>query len=390
MPRLTKRTVEAAEPRNTDYFVWDAELGGFGVRVRPSGRKVYLVQYRAGGRSRRIGLGTHGSVTADQARRHARDLLGRIARGDDPAEEIRTSRLAPTLAALCDRFMNEHVVHRCKPSTQAEYRRSIDLFIKPRIGGFKLVDVKRADIAQLHHDLRHIPFQANRTLGVLSKMFNLAELWGLIPDGTNPCRHVKKYPEPRRQRFLSPDEYQRLWSTLAEFEAEQPTMRAAIIAVRLLALTGCRLGEVQRLRWEHVHSEKLKLPDGKTGARTVYLGPEAVAVLNAIPRLPDNPYVITGIKPGQHLTDMQRPWRRIRARAGLDDVRIHDLRHSFASTAVANGESLPMIGKLLGHKQVQTTARYAHLADDPVHAAAARVSSQVGYSLGSVASEQPR
>ncbi len=379
MPRITKRFVDALQPGETDYFRWDDDLDGFGVRVRTSGRKVYVLQYRAGGRTRRIGLGRHGGVTPDQARRHAQDLRGQVARGDDPAEQIRTRRLAPTVGALCDRFLSEYVVPpRCKPSTQAEYRRSVDLFIKPRIGSLKLVDVKRSDVARLHHDLRHIPYQANRTLGVLSVMFTLAAGdWGLLPEGFNPCWHMTKYAETPRARFLSPDEYDRLWATLAELEAEQPAMLPALNAIRLLALTGCRLSEIQKLRWEDVREATLELPDGKTGARRVYLGPEAVKVFSSIERLPDNPFVITGQRPGAHLTDLQRPWRRIRARAALPGVRIHDLRHSFASTALANGESLAIISKLLGHKQVQTTARYAHLADEPVQAAAKRVDARV-------------
>jgi integrase len=383
--RLTKRTVDAAANGNVDEFLWDLDLKGFGLRVRaaPSARKVYLVQYRAGGRTRRVGLGTHGRVTPDEARRHAKELLGRIARGEDPAEEIRTRRLTPTVAMLCDRFMREHVLHRCKPSTRAEYQRSIDLFIKPRIGSLKLVDIKRADVARLHHDLRHIPYQANRTLGVLSSMFSLAAGdWGLLPEGFNPCWRVMRYAERRRERFLAPEEYDRLWATLAELEAEQPTMLPAINALRLLALTGCRLGEIQTLRWEHVREETLELPDGKTGPRRIYLSPQAVAVLRSIQRKPDNPYIITGTIPGQHLTDLQRPWRRIRARANLADVRIHDLRHSYASTAVANGESLPMIQKLLGHRQVQTTARYAHVADEAVRISASRIGAAMSASWG--------
>jgi integrase len=382
MARITKRLVDALQPAGTDYFRWDDDLNGFGVRVRISGRKVYVLQYRAGGRTRRVGLGVHGAVTPDQARKRAQELLGAVARGDDPAEEIQTHRRAPTVAALCDRFLAEHVTHRCKPSTQGEYRRSVELFIKPRIGGVKLPDVKRADVARLHHELRHIPYQANRTLGVLSKLFNLAELWGLMADGSNPCRRVKKYPERKRERFLSPEEYGKLWSVLAELESERLEMRPALNAIRLLALTGCRLSEIQTLRWEDVRERAIELPDGKTGARKVPLCPEAVAILGAIERLPDNPYVIAGSVAGQHLTDLQRPWRRIRARAGLGEVRIHDLRHSFASAAVANGESLPMIGKLLGHKQVQTTARYAHLADEPVQAAAARVGGVIATTMG--------
>jgi integrase len=383
MPRLTKRTVDAALPRERDYFVWDRELPGFGLRVMPSGRKSYLVQYRAGGRTRRVGLGVHGAATPEQARKLARDRLGAVARGEDPAEEIRMRRRAFTVAALCDRFLTEHVAHRCKPSTEGEYRRSVELFIKPRLGSFKLPDVKWPDILQLYDELRHIPYQANRTYGVLSSMFTFAEERGLLPPGAKPFprKFQAKFRERHRERYLSSEEYGRLWSALAELEVERPGMRPAINAIRLLAMTGCRLSEVQKLRWEHVRSSTLELPDGKTGARRVYLSPEAVAVLEAIPRLPDNPYVITGAVPGQNLTDLQRPWRRIRGRAGLDDVRIHDLRHSFASAAVQKGESLPMIGKLLGHKQVQTTARYAHLADDPVHAAAGRIGGAIAAAI---------
>ena len=205
MPRLTKRFVDGLERAQTDYFRWDDDLNGFGIRVRTSERKVYVLQYRAGGRTRRVGLGVHGSVTPDEARRHAKELLGRVAHGEDPAEEIRNHRRAPTVGALCDRFMQEHVPHRCKPSTQAEYRRSVDLFIKPRIGHLKLVDVKRADVARLHHDLRHIPDQANRTLGVLSSMFTLAAGdWGLLPDGVNPCWHIKRYDEPQARAVPRP------------------------------------------------------------------------------------------------------------------------------------------------------------------------------------------
>lgn len=387
MPKLTKRTVDAIAPAAKDFFVFDDEIAGFGLRVMASGKKSYMVQYRSGGRTRRVTFGRHGTITPDEARKKARELLGAVAKGENPAEEAATQRKSPTMASLCERFMAEHVAHRCKPSTQAEYRRSVDFFIKPAIGAHRVGDVARPDIAKLHHDLRHIPYQANRTLGVLSKLFNLAEVWGLRPDGSSPCRHVKKYREDKRERYLSPEELSRLGAALVEIEAESVETRSAVNAIRLLVLTGCRLGEIQTLKWSYVVGNMLKLPDSKTGAKTIYLGPAALAALTKIERLPDNPYVITGKLPGQHLTDMQRPWRRIRTRAGLDDVRIHDLRHSFASMAVAHGESLPMIGKLLGHSQVQTTARYAHLADDPMQAAAARVSAMLADALSTVVPE---
>ena len=198
---------------------------------------------------------------------------------------------------------------------------------------------------------------------------------------SNPCRHVKKYAEAKRERFLSSEELSRLGEALIAFEIDRPEMQSAVNAIRLLILTGCRLTEIQTLKWDYVEPHCLRLPDSKTGAKSVPIGPAVHDVLAGIERVPDNPFVIVGRINGQHLTDLQRPWRRIRKRAGLDDVRIHDLRHSFASRAVTGGEGLPMIGKLLGHSQVQTTARYAHLDVDPTVAAAGRVSDSLAEDL---------
>lgn len=381
MSRLSKRTVDAAKAEDKDYFIWDDDVHGFGLRVMNTGRKSYVIQYRQGGRTRRMVIAKHGVMTPDEARKKARKLLVEVAEGGNPSEDRRVYSRAPTVAALCDRFLSEHVAHRCKPSTESEYRRSVNLFIKPAIGNHKVQDITRQDIARLHHAHQHIPYQANRTLGVLSKVFNLAEEWGLRPDGSNPCRHVKKYSETKRERYLSREELSRLGKALAECEADGTETPYMIAAFKLLIFTGCRLGEIQKLEWSHVQGNRLALPDSKTGAKRVYLGTAALEVLATIERQPDNPYVICGKVPGQYITDFQKPWRRIRKRAGLEDVRIHDLRHSFASGAVSMGESLPMIGKLLGHSQVQTTARYAHLADDPVHSAAERISQSIAANL---------
>jgi integrase len=200
------------------------------------------------------------------------------------------------------------------------------------------------------------------------------EIWN-----TNPRKHIKKYPEEKRERFLSAAELRRVGEVLREMEEEGIEISSGIAAVRLLILTGCRLGEIMRLKWDYVdfESRALRLPDSKTGAKTVHLGLPAFDVLTAIAQVIDNPWVITGTLPGAPLYDLQPFWQRVRARAGLKDVRIHDLRHTFASTAVAAGQGLPMIGKLLGHTQVQTTARYAHLAVDPVRSAADLVSSAI-------------
>jgi len=180
-------------------------------------------------------------------------------------------RRAPSVGALCERFFDTHVLENCKPTTQAEYRRAINKFIKPAIGAFRVVDVERKDIAELHNKHRPVPYQANRTLGVLSKMFNLAEVWGLRPDGSNPCRHVPKYREKKRERFLSQGELQRLGQVLTDVEAEGSETPFIVAAFRLLILTGCRLGEIQTLKWTYVTLRHMELPDTKTGARRIPL-----------------------------------------------------------------------------------------------------------------------
>ena len=377
--KITKRTIDRIETDGSDRFYWDRELPGFGLRVRASGRKFFVTQFRAKGKLRRMTLGPVTALAPEDARRRAMALLAEAKGGGDPAAQRDADRKAATVKDLGERFLDEYVPAHCKPSTAYEYRRSVELFIDPRIGRRKVTEIQRSDIAELHHGLRKTPYQANRTLGVLSKMFNLAEMWGLRPDGSNPCLHVKRFKEEKRERFLSAEEFQRLGTVLDEILEDGSETRSAVTAIRLLMLTGCRLSEVQKLRWEHVDLEagELRLPDTKTGGRAVPLAPSAVRLLESLPRSGDNPWVIAGRKPGSYLTDLQHPWRRIRDRAGLDDVRIHDLRHSFASRALALGEGLPMIGKLLGHTQVQTTARYAHLARDTVKASAARIGDSI-------------
>ena len=378
IPRISKRSVDAVKAGGTDTVYWDGELTGFGLRVRRSGRKSYVVQTRIAGKLCWFTIGPHGPLNPDQARARALEILACAKKGIDPRDADARREAEPSMADLGRRFLEEYVPVHCKPSTREEYSRSVRLFVDPVIGELRVPEVQRKDIAALHHGLRDKPYQANRTLGVLSKMFSLAEVWGWRPDGSNPCRHVKRYKEHKRERFLSPEETERLGQVLREVEEEMPS---AVVAFRLLLLTGCRMSEIRDLRWEYVKDDCIELPDAKTGGRVVPLGPEARAVLSAIPRDEDNPWVIAGRLPGSHLTDLQRPWRRIRKQAGLEGVRIHDLRHSFASRALALGESLTMIGKLLGHTQVQTTARYAHLARDSIQTAAARITGSIGGNL---------
>ena len=385
MPKITKRLVEAAKPQDKDYIICDDDLAGFAVRILPSGRRSYIVQYRIGNRYRRMSLGAHGVLTPEKARRMAFKVLAAVKEGEDPAGERFRARKACTVKDLAERFDQEHISVRLKPGTATEYRRNLRRFILPALGRLKVGDVTRADVAKFHHDLRHIPYQANRNLEVISKMFSMAEMWGMRPDGSNPRLHIKKYPEEKRERYLSQKELSDLGSVLNEAEEMGVDNIYAISAIRLLIFTGCRLNEIMSLKWTEVDfaNSCLRLSDSKTGARVVHLGPPALDLLKNLKQQPKNPWVICGKIPGTNRKEIQKFWQRIRKRAGIEDVRIHDLRHSFASNAVAQGMSLPMIGKLLGHTQVQTTARYAHLAADPVKAAASSVSCNIFDSLNS-------
>ena len=223
--------------------------------------------------------------------------------------------------------MSEHVATKTKQRTGIEYRRLIDKIILPAIGNQRVRDVKRADIARLHHARRAAPYEANRVLAVLSKMFSLAEKWGERPDGSNPCRHVEKYSERKRERMLSAEEFSRLGDALARSDRSP----YVIAAIKLLVFTGARLREILGLRWEWIDFERgeARLPDSKSGAKTLHFPPPALAVLAELPRVEGNPHIIVGNVGGRALVNLEKPWRAIRKDAGLDDVRLHDLRHAF-------------------------------------------------------------
>lgn len=383
MPKLTKRFVDGLAANTKEYIAFDTEVTGFGIRVMPSGRKSYIIQYRTGGgRQRKMVIGRHGILTPEEARKLAIGRLAEVARGEDPSEQRNRERRAPTVSALCDRFLEEHVKLRCKPRTFESYEVIVRRFVRPHLGGHKINDVRRADVAEIHHAMRETPYQANRLVMVLSKMFNLAELWGLREEGTNPCRLVPKYRERPKERFLSQGELLRLGEVLADAVDSGQESPFVVAAFRLLLLTGCRLSEIQTLRWDYITTFHLELPDSKTGARRIPLSGDARAVLEDLPRTPGNPYVIEGKLPDSHITDLQHPWRRLRHAAGLDDVRIHDLRHTFASIAAMNGIDLLTIGRILGHSNFQTTQRYAHLADEGVRRAADQVSGLLAGAMG--------
>lgn len=380
--KITKRSVEGVVPGPAAVLLWDTDVRGFGCKVLPSGQRVYLLQYSHRNRDRRVTIGRHGELTPEEARREAQRLRGRIAAGADPAQERATERAAPTLAELADRYLAEHAGPKKKPRSAEEDARNIKNHLLPALGHVRVGDLARADVARLHAAMKSTPVAANRTIALLSAMMSLAEEWGLRSEGTNPVRGIKRYPEQHRQRFLSEAELARLGEVLREAEAggEHPSV---VNAIRLLLFTGCRRDEILKLRWSEVDLDhgRLVLSDSKTGAKSVPLGEAAVRLLSGLSRRDGNPFVLPGAKAGRHYVGLEKAWSKLRARAGLADLRLHDLRHSFASAGAGAGESLMMIGALLGHRSPTMTQRYAHLSDDPVRAAADRITGRLAVLL---------
>ena len=387
--RISKRSVDALAVERGEAVFWDRDLTGFGVRAYATGRKVYVVQMRGPtGSPKRATVGVHGKVAPDEARKDAAAAIDRIRRGEDPfpLPPVRE----PTIADLAKRYMAAHVEVNCRPKTVETFRRAVDHYIVPELGHLALSAVERSHVSDLHFKMRDKPCQANQTVGVLAKMFRLAEAWGMTPPRRNPCRSVRHYKKNRRERFLTPEEYRRLGRVLDGAGTKGGFLPSGVAAIRLLLLTGCRKNEIVTLRWDDVDrtAGEIRLRDTKTGARRIPLTPAVERVLAGIPRIESKPWVIAGQKPGDHLKNLDQIWARIRPRAGLDDVRIHDCRHSYASRALAIGEGLPMIGKLLGHRKVTTTARYAHLARDTEKASAVKVGRSIGADILGAKSEE--
>ena len=388
---LSDRAVDALAVADRDIIYWDRDLPGFGVRVYATGAKTYLVQSRGRAGSRRVALGRHGVVPAEEARKRGAEVLARLRAGKDPDPAAERTG-GPTVADLAERYLREHVAVRCKPLTFRNYRHVIQKNVLPILGRIPVAGLERRHVAELHYQLRRTPVSANDAVNALSRMLNRADAWGMVPPGSNPCRGMRRYRTRRPERFLTEHEFRRLGETLDALEAEGGIPPHAAAALRLLMLTGCRRGEIVGLRWADVRLDRseIQLADSKTGPRTISLSPPAVRVLADLQRPAGNPWVIAGKKPGTRLPHITYYWYRVRKRARLEDVRLHDLRHSFASRALALGEPLPMIARLLGHTKIQTTARYAHLARDSVRDSADRVAASIAADILPPETPEPR
>jgi integrase len=418
MPRLTKRVVDTAEPRAARYTIFDDELKGFGLRVFPSGIKSWVIEYRPGSGGRRTAkrrwtLGNAGTLTPDEARRAARTKLAKVRLGEDPMPDKVDSRNAATITEIARAFLDDNARAKRKPRTAEHYRDILERIVLPDLGTMKAEVVTRSDVARLHLKWKRTHVQANRMLGVVSGLYSFAGRRGLIQEGINPARGVEKYPEKRRERFLTVEELGRIGTAIRAAETigvawdvdeTRPNAKHipknnrrtiigphAAAALRLLIFTGARLREILHLRWEHVDFDRglLLLPDSKTGRKTIILNAPALATLSELPRV--GAYVIAGENSDAPRADLKRPWEVVARHAGLDGVRLHDLRHTYASIGAGSGLGLPIIGKLLGHAETRTTERYAHLDADPLRKAANAIGNTLAAAvLGSSPEKSPR
>lgn len=435
--KLTKRVVDAAEPRASRYTIFDTAIPGFGLRVFPSGAKSWVYDYRPGegGRStikKRVTLGTafdpkgaQPDLTADRARQLCEKMRAIVINGGDPQGAIQAKRDAPTVETLAKTFMSDHVALKRAASTATYYQDILDRLILPEFGKVKAEALTPADVARLHRKLKDRPFLANRMLAVLGAMYGYGAGAGhMLPRDTNPTVGIEKFEEPKRERLLSADELERLGTALRLAETEGlpwelnpdakhkhlPKSGAAtklsphaVAAIRLLLLTGARLREILNLRWDQVDFDRGLLllkqhkTSRKTGAKAIVLNAPALETLKKIERI--GVYVIAGESAGKEdekpRSDLKRPWAMVTKHAGLSGLRIHDLRHNFASFGVGGGMGLPVIGKLLGHTQAVTTSRYAHLDNDPLKRATNTIGSRIvaameGQKPGNVTELEPR
>lgn len=377
--KLTKSVVDTARPTARDYEIRDTIVPGFLCKVTPAGRKTFMLSYRTPtGERRKPALGTYGQLTVDQARKLAQDFLASIRGGADPSQERQVARTAPTVKDLSDRFMVEHSEARNKLSTVKGNRITLKVHVLPALGKIKVADVKRSEIADLVGRLRDRPTAANHALSLLRKMFNLAELWGLRPDGTNPCRHVKKYTGSKRTRLITDDELARLYAYLDHADAEGLEHPALTLAIRLQFDFAARMSEVLELQWDWIDFTHRRViwPDSKTGGMSKPLSAEAALLLRAAPRYQGSKFVVPALFDGSKPMSKHTywaGWRRILERADLPHCGTHAVRHRAATDIANSGVPLKVGMALTAHKTATMFMRYVHTEDDPIREAAETV-----------------
>ncbi|GJD97667.1 tyrosine-type recombinase/integrase [Methylobacterium iners] len=396
--KLTKTVVDSATPEKADYELRDTITPGFLCKVTPKGRKVFMLQYRTNaGDRRKPAIGLFGELTVDQARGIAQGWLAEVRRGKDPSAEKLAARRALSMKELCDKFIEDYSIPKNRPSTVKGNRGTIKRYILPEFGSMKARDMTRADVAGLVARMKDKPTSANHVLSLLRKMFNMAEVWGIRDDGTNPCRHVPKYPEGKRTRLLSDDELFRIFGYMDRADADGLEHPFLTLAVRLHFLFAARMSEITCLEWAWIDFAKRRVvwPDSKTGEISKPMSEEAFTVLSAAVSLGQSDYVVPSIfdlaKPMSNNT-YAKGWARILERADVPHVGSHGIRHR-ATTEIANSGVPIKVGmQLTAHKTVTMFMRYVHTEDEPVRAAAELVASRrrsVLQSVSAMAGEEP-
>ncbi|MDP1867088.1 MAG: tyrosine-type recombinase/integrase [Bradyrhizobium sp.] len=407
--KIGRRALSALPAVTRPTVFYDIDLTGFGLKASPTGALSYIVEYRpgAGGRSvskRRMVIGTPKNLTPEEARGHASGILARVRLGDDPAAERSNARKAETVSELLTSFMDDHIRAKRKARTAKLFQGYVDNHIDPTLGTRKAPTLTRADIERLHKVIgKTHPVTANRVLALIGAAYAYGLRSGRLPERmSNPASGIERFRERVRERFLTEPELLRLGEAIREAEtvgipwirqskskhARKAENRVTNIgphaagALRLLIFTGARLREILDLKWDHVDLQRglLFLPDSKTGKKTIVLGMAALAVLENLPRV--GKFAIAGTDNERPRADLQRPWALVSKRADLVGLRLHDLRHSFASVGAGSGFGLPVIGKLLGHSNSKTTERYAHLAADPLRRASDAISGSIAKAMG--------
>ena len=369
MPKLTKAVIDSSSPKEKNYIVWDTEIKGFGCQILKSGNKKTYVFYYWSPVTKKKGyvkIGCHGNITVDFARNAAKKLAAMVASGVDPKKE-KEERLIEEKQSLLfadyfEVFKQKHILVAYKDGGQNNLGYA-KLHILPYFGRKRLDDITSKDIRSFLYSLSHISTTANRYFALLSMAFKKAEDWEYLPPRSNPCTGVNKYKENKKQRFLSDAELKRLEDSLLQQLKEQPGSYCTAKAIFMILYTGCRVREILNLKWENVHlqDQYIHLPDTKTGEGARPLNQKAIELLRSMTPKEGNPYVFYGKVPGQPVIEIKRAWKTILKRADIKDFRIHDLRHSFASFALKKGVPLVHVSKLLGHRNITTTMRYAHL-----------------------------